>query len=57
VKSGRYKKATWIAAQIETNMLTRAIKDLEISTDRFAAQIPTLEDKVKHYNTLIFREI
>jgi hypothetical protein len=29
-------------------VLTRAIKDLKISTDRFAAQIPTLEYKVKH---------
>jgi chromosome segregation ATPase len=30
------------------NVLTRAIKDLKITVDRFAAQIPTLEDKVKH---------
>jgi uncharacterized protein YktB (UPF0637 family) len=29
-------------------VLTQAIKDLEISADRFDAQIPTLEDKVKH---------
>jgi outer membrane murein-binding lipoprotein Lpp len=28
-------------------MLTRAVKDLKISTDKFATQIPTLEDKVK----------
>jgi hypothetical protein len=30
------------------DVLTRAIKDLKISVDRFASQIPTHEDKVKH---------
>jgi hypothetical protein len=29
-------------------VLTRVVKDLKISTDKFASQIPTLEDKVKH---------
>jgi hypothetical protein len=29
-------------------VLTRVVKDLKISTDRFVAQIPTLEDKVKN---------
>jgi chromosome segregation ATPase len=29
-------------------VLSRAIRDLKISADRFATQIPTLEDKVKH---------
>jgi hypothetical protein len=29
-------------------MLTWAVKDLKISANKFAAQIPTLEDKVKH---------
>jgi predicted nucleic acid-binding Zn-ribbon protein len=28
--------------------VTRAVKDLKISTDKFAAQIPNLEEKVKH---------
>jgi outer membrane protein TolC len=42
------EKASWIIGQIEIDVLTRAIKDLEISADRFDAQIPTLEDKVKH---------
>jgi predicted nucleic acid-binding Zn-ribbon protein len=28
--------------------LTRAVKDLKISADKFAAQIPDLEEKVKH---------
>jgi hypothetical protein len=35
-------------AQIEVDTLTWAIKDLKISADKFATQIPTLEDKVKH---------
>jgi outer membrane murein-binding lipoprotein Lpp len=42
------EKTTWKAAQIEVNTLARAVNDLKISTDKFAAQIPTLEDKVKH---------
>jgi hypothetical protein len=29
-------------------MLTWAVKDLMTSIDRFADQIPTLDDKVKH---------
>jgi hypothetical protein len=29
-------------------VLSQAVKDLKISADRFATQIPTLEDKVKH---------
>jgi hypothetical protein len=29
-------------------VLTQAVKDLQISTDRFATRIPALEDKVKH---------
>jgi hypothetical protein len=28
--------------------LTQAIKDLKISTDKFAAQVPILEEKVMH---------
>jgi hypothetical protein len=38
-------------------VLTRAIKDLKISTDRFAAQIPTLEDKVKHLKNKVMDEL
>jgi hypothetical protein len=36
------------ATRIEVATLTHVIKDSMISTDKFAAQIPTLEDKVKH---------
>jgi hypothetical protein len=42
------EKAAQIVGQIEINVLTRAVKELKISADRFAAQIPTLEDKIKH---------
>jgi hypothetical protein len=34
-------------------VLTRAVKDLKIYADRFAAQIPTLEDKVKHHENKV----
>jgi hypothetical protein len=40
--------AARIIGQIEIDVLTWVVKDLKISTDRFATQIPTLEDKVKH---------
>jgi hypothetical protein len=36
------------AAQIEVDTLTQAVKGLTISDDKFAAQILTLEEKVKH---------
>jgi hypothetical protein len=36
-------KAAQITAHIKINVLTRAVKDLKISADRFATQIPTLE--------------
>jgi hypothetical protein len=42
------EKAARIATQIKIDVLTRAVKDLKISADRFATRIPTLKDKVKH---------
>jgi chromosome segregation ATPase len=42
------ERAARIASQVEIDVLTRAVQDLKISVDRFAAQIPTLEDKIKH---------
>jgi hypothetical protein len=42
------EKATRIMAQIEVDILSWAARDLKISTHKFATQIPTLEDKVKH---------
>jgi hypothetical protein len=42
------EKPARMAARIEVDMLSRAVQELEISTDRFATQIPTLSYKVKH---------
>jgi chromosome segregation ATPase len=42
------EKAARLAAQIEVNMLAQAVRDLKISIDKFVAQIPTVEYKVKH---------
>jgi chromosome segregation ATPase len=42
------ERAAQIAGQVKIDVLTRAVQDLKISVDRFAAQIPTLEDKIKH---------
>jgi chromosome segregation ATPase len=42
------ERAARIASQVEIDVLTRAVQDLKIFVDRFAAQIPTLEDKIKH---------
>jgi hypothetical protein len=42
------ENAARVAVQIEADMLSRAVRDLRISADRFATHIPTLEDKVKH---------
>jgi hypothetical protein len=35
-------------AHVEADVLSRVVRDLKISADKFATQIPTLEDKVKH---------
>jgi predicted nucleic acid-binding Zn-ribbon protein len=45
------EKAARKATRIEVDTLTQAVKDLKISADKFAAQIPTLKDKVKHLET------
>jgi hypothetical protein len=39
------EKAARFEAQVKTDILTRAIKDLKISADRYATQIPTLKEK------------
>jgi hypothetical protein len=46
-----------IAAQIEIDVLTRAVKDLKISVDRFTTQIPTLKDNVKHLENKVVDEL
>jgi hypothetical protein len=35
------EKAARFTGQLKIHVLTQAVKDLKISTDRFAAQIPT----------------
>jgi hypothetical protein len=42
------EKAARKVAQIEVQLLARAVQDLKILADKFAAQIPTLEGKDKH---------
>jgi hypothetical protein len=40
--------AAWEMAQVEVGTLTQAAESLKSSADKFAAQIPILEEKVKH---------
>jgi archaellum component FlaC len=42
------EKAARKEAQFEVDTLARAVKDMKILADNFAAQIPTFEDKVKY---------
>jgi phage-related tail protein len=51
------EKTIWKIAQIEVDTLTLAVKDLKITADKFAAQIPTLEDKVKHLENKVVDEL
>jgi hypothetical protein len=47
------EKGTCEIAQTEVETLARAVEDLKISVDRFATQIPTLEEKVKHLDNKV----
>jgi septal ring factor EnvC (AmiA/AmiB activator) len=40
-------------AQVEAETLARAVKELKKTTDQFLAQVPALEEKVKHLNNTI----
>jgi phage host-nuclease inhibitor protein Gam len=42
------EKAAGEIAQIEVDTLTEAVKDVNIIANKFATQIPTLEDNIKH---------
>jgi phage host-nuclease inhibitor protein Gam len=42
------EKAAQEIAQIEVDTLTEAVKDVNIIANKFATQIPTLEDNIKH---------
>jgi hypothetical protein len=47
------ERAAQITGQVKIDVLTQAVQDLKISADRFTAQIPTLEDKVKHLESKV----
>jgi hypothetical protein len=40
-------------AQAKVDTLTRAIKDLKISADKFTAQVLILEEKIKHLDNKV----
>jgi predicted nucleic acid-binding Zn-ribbon protein len=42
------EKVARVTAQVEVDVLSRAVHDLNDSADRFATQIPILEGKVKY---------
>jgi chromosome segregation ATPase len=42
------EKATREIAHAEVDTLTQGVKDLKISADKFTAQVPILEEKVKY---------
>jgi hypothetical protein len=47
------EKTARLMAQIEVDVLSRVVKDLKISADKFTTQIPTLEDKVKQLENML----
>jgi uncharacterized phage infection (PIP) family protein YhgE len=40
-------------AQVEAETLARVVKELKKTADQFLAQVPALEEKVKHLNNMI----
>jgi archaellum component FlaC len=42
------EKAAREIAQAKVDMLTRVVRDLKISVEKVASQIPTFEEKIKH---------
>jgi uncharacterized coiled-coil protein SlyX len=47
------EKAAQEMAHAEVDTLTQAVKDLKIFADKFTAQIPILEEKVKHIDNKV----
>jgi chromosome segregation ATPase len=47
------EKATWEKAQAENETLVLAVDDLKKLVDRFATQIPGLEEKIKHRDNMV----
>jgi predicted nucleic acid-binding Zn-ribbon protein len=48
-----WEKAAQLIDQIKVDVLAQAVKDLKVSTDKFATQIPTLEDELKHLGSKV----
>jgi hypothetical protein len=42
------EKSAWVTTQVEADLHSHAVHPLKIFADRFASQILTLDDKVKH---------
>jgi chromosome segregation ATPase len=47
------EKAARETAHAEFDTLTRVVKDLKISADKFAAQVPILEEKAKYVDNKV----
>jgi chromosome segregation ATPase len=47
------EKAIRVMAHGKVDTLTQAVKDLKISADKFAAQVPIIEEKVKHLESKV----
>jgi hypothetical protein len=42
------EETTRVMAQVQADVLSRALHDRKVSANRFASKIPTLEDRVKN---------
>jgi hypothetical protein len=51
------EKAAQVAAWVKAGVLSQAVYDLKVSADRFTAQIPTLEDKVKQLEDKVVEDL
>jgi chromosome segregation ATPase len=47
------EKVARVKAEVEAETLARAVEDLKKMTDRFAAQIPDLEERIKHLDNKV----
>jgi chromosome segregation ATPase len=47
------EKAARVKTEVEADTLARAVEDLKKMTDRFAARIPNLEERIKHLDNKV----
>jgi uncharacterized coiled-coil protein SlyX len=47
------EKATRVKAQADAETLAQAVEDLKKMVDRFTAQVPALEEKVKYLDNKV----